>query len=92
MLGLRKENQCAKGSVNILLLLTILISLLVLSVITGSISIASFEALIGATVGIVGTSFSFAFSIFTGIVKELSKQQEIKRKSTIKWLCYLEVN
>ena len=62
---------------------TILMSLLVLSVTTGSISIVSFEALIGAPVGIVSASFSFAFSLFTGIVKKLSKQQEIKRKSTI---------
>ena len=42
-------------------------SLIVLSVTTGSISIASFPTVIGAPVGIVSTSFSLAFSIFTGI-------------------------
>ena len=42
-------------------------SLIVLSVTTGSISIASFPTVIGAPVGIVSASFSLAFSIFTGI-------------------------
>ena len=40
-------------------------SLIVLSVTTGSISVASFATLIGAPVGIVSASFSLA--IFTGI-------------------------
>ena len=44
-------------------------SLIVLSVITGSISIASFATVIGAPVGITSASFSLAFSICTGIVK-----------------------
>ena len=47
-------------------------SLIVLSVTTGSISIASFAAVIG-TVGIVGTSFCLTFSISIGIVKKLLK-------------------
>ena len=42
---------------------------------TGSISIASF-----APVGMASTSFSLAFSISTGIVKNLKKQQEIRKK------------
>ena len=62
-------------------------SLIVLSVTTGSISIASFATVIGAPVGIASASFSLAFSISTGIVKKLLKQQEIKRKSIIKLLC-----
>ena len=57
------------------------------SVTTGIISIASFATVIGAPVEIVSTSFSLAISIFTGIVKKLLKQQEIKRKSIIKLLC-----
>ena len=49
-------------------------SLIVLSVTTGSISIASFATVIGAPVGIVSACFSLAFSIFTGILKKLHKQ------------------
>ena len=44
-------------------------SLIVLSVTTGSISTASFPIVIGVPVGIVSVSFSLAFSILTGIVK-----------------------
>ena len=63
-------------------------SVIVLSVTTGSISIASFATVIGAPVGIASTSFITAFSIFTGIMKKfLKKQQEIKRKSITKLLC-----
>ena len=62
-------------------------SLIVLSVRTGSISIASFATVIGAPVGITSASFTLGFLICTGIVKKLLKQQEVKRKSTIKLLC-----
>ena len=55
-------------------------SLIVLSVTTGSISIASFATVIGAPVGIVSASFSLAFSIFTGIVKKLLKTTRNKKK------------
>ena len=55
-------------------------SLIVLSVTTGSISIASFATVIGAPVGITSARFSLAFSICTGIVKKLLK-------ITIKLLC-----
>ena len=48
-------------------------SLIVLSVTTGSISVASFATIIGAPVGIVSASFSLAFSISTGIVKKTVK-------------------
>ena len=48
-------------------------SLIVLSVTTGNISIASFATVIGAPVGIASASFSLAFSIFTGIVKKTVK-------------------
>ena len=44
-------------------------SLIVLSVTTGSVSIASFATVIGVPVGIVSTSFSLAFSISTGLIK-----------------------
>ena len=49
-------------------------SLIVLSVTTGGISIASFATVIGALVGIASAIFSLAFSISTGIVKKLLKR------------------
>ena len=61
-------------------------SLIVLSVTTGSISIASFATVIGAPVGIVSASFSLPFSISTGIVKILLKATRNK-KNTIKLIC-----
>ena len=57
-------------------------SLIVLSVTTGSISIASFATVIGALVVIASASFSLAFSIFTGIVKKLLKTTQNKKKKT----------
>ena len=48
-------------------------SLIVLSVTTGSISIASFATAIGAPVAIIRASFSLAFSISVGIIKKLLK-------------------
>ena len=44
-------------------------SLIVLSVTTGSISIASFASVIGAPVGMMSARCSLAFSITTGFVK-----------------------
>ena len=55
-------------------------SLIVLSVTTGSISIASFATVIGAPVGITSASFSLAFSICTGIIKKLLKTTRNKKK------------
>ena len=55
-------------------------SLIVLSVTTGNISIASFATVIGAPVGIASASFSLAFSIFTGIAKKLLKTTRNKMK------------
>ena len=62
-------------------------SLIVLSVTTGSISIASFATVIGAPVGMMSASCSLAFSITTGIVKKLLKTTRNKKKNTIKLLC-----
>ena len=55
-------------------------SLVVFSVTNGSISIASFATVIGAPAGITSPSFSLAFSICTGIVKELLKSTRSKKK------------
>ena len=54
--------------------------LMVLSVTTGSISIASFANVIGALVGIASASFSLTFSISTGILKKLLKITRNKKK------------
>ena len=55
-------------------------SLILSSVTTGSISIASFATVIGAPVGIISASFSLAFSISTGIIKKLLKTTRNKKK------------
>ena len=55
-------------------------SLIVLSVATGSISIASFATAIGAPVGIMSASCSLAFSITTGFVKKFLKTIRNKEK------------
>ena len=51
-----------------------------MKMITGSISIASFATGTGTPVGIASASFSLAFSISTGIVKNLFKTMQIKKK------------
>ena len=55
-------------------------SLIVLSVTTGSISIASFATVIGAPVGMMSASCSLAFSITTGFVKKFLKTTRNKKK------------
>ena len=54
--------------------------LIVLSVTTGSISIASFATVIGAPVGMMSASCSLAFSITTGFVKKFLKTIRNKKK------------
>ena len=56
-------------------------SLIILSVTTGSISIASFATVIGAPVGIASASFSLAFSISAGILKQLLKATRNEKKA-----------
>ena len=51
-------------------------SLIALSVTTGSISIASFATVIGALPGIISVSFSFSFSISTGLIKKTIKNSK----------------
>ena len=68
-------------------------SLNVLSILSGSISIASFATVIGAPAGIIGASCGFTFSITSGFVKNFLKTiRKKKRKNTTKLLCWLEVN
>ena len=55
-------------------------SLILLSVTTGSISIALFSTVIGAPVEVTSTSFSLAFSICTRIVKKVLKTTTSKKR------------
>ena len=55
-------------------------SLIVLSIETGSISIATFAEVIGTPVGMMSKSCSLAFSITTGVVKKLLKTTRNKKK------------
>ena len=55
-------------------------SLIVFSVTTGSISIASFATVTGTPVGMVSASFSLAFSISTWVAKKLLKTTRNKKK------------
>ena len=55
-------------------------SLFVLSATSGSISIASFETIIGTPVGIASPSLSVTFSLSTGLVKNLLKTTRNKKK------------
>ena len=55
-------------------------SLIFLSVVTGSISIASFATFIGAPVGIMSASCSLTFSFATGFVKKFLKTIRNKKK------------
>ena len=55
-------------------------SLNVLSILSGSISIASFASVIGATAGTTGASFGFTFSIASGFVKKFLKTIRNKNK------------
>ena len=55
-------------------------SLIVLSLSTGSLSIALFATAIGAPVGMISTSCSLAFSVTTWIVQKLLKTTRNKNK------------
>ena len=55
-------------------------SLIVLSVTSGAVSIASFAIVIAAPIGITSVSLSLAFSLCTGLVKKLSKATRNKKK------------
>ena len=65
--------------------------LIVLSATSGRVSI-SFSSVIRAPAGIASASFTLIFSLATGIVKKLLNITRKKRKSMIKFLCWLKVN
>ena len=66
--------------------------LIVLSATTGGVSIISFTTIVGAPVGIASAIFTFIFSLSTGIIKKLLNITRKKRKSMIKFSCWLKVN
>ena len=51
-----------------------------LSILSGSISIASFTTVIGAPAGIIGASCGLTFSVIWGFVKEFLKTMRNKKK------------
>ena len=61
-------------------------SLNVLSILSGSISIASFASVIGAPAGIIGASCGFTFSITSGFVKTFLKTIRNKKKKHNKFV------
>ena len=60
--------------------------LVILSVTTGEVSVISFTSVIGAPIGTVSASFTFIFSLTTGIVKKLLDITRKKRKKPDKIL------
>ena len=66
--------------------------LIILSATTGRASICSFTSIVGAPAGIASASFTLIFSLTTGITKKLLNITRKKRKSMIKFLCWLNVN
>ena len=54
--------------------------MIVLSVTSGGVSIASFAAVVRAPIGITSASLSLAFSLCTGFVKKLLKATRNKKK------------
>ena len=65
---------------------------IVLSATSCGVSIISFTSIVGAPVRIASASFTLIFSLATGIVKKLLNITRKKRKSMIKFLCWLKVN
>ena len=62
-------------------------SLIFLSVLASSISIASFVSVIGPPAGIIGASCGLTFSITSGFIKKFLKTTTNKKKKHIKLLC-----
>ena len=63
-------------------------SLIVLSVTSGRISIASSATVIRIPIGIASASLILTFSLFTGLAKKLLKATRNKKRNVIKLLCF----
>ena len=57
--------------------------LIVLSAASGGVSIISFMSVVGAPVGVASASFTFIFSLTTGIVKKLSSITRNKKRKHV---------
>ena len=66
--------------------------LTVLSAVTGGVCIISSTNVVGAPVGIASASFTLIFSLTTGTIKKLLSITRSKKKSMIRFLCWLKVN
>ena len=66
--------------------------LIILKATSSGVCIISSASVDGAPVGIASASFTLIFSVTTGIVKKLLNITRKKRKSMIKFLCWLKVN
>ena len=67
--------------------------LIVLSATTGGVSICSFTSIVGAPVRVASANFALIFSLTTRTTKKLLNiTRKKKRKSMIKFLCWLKVN
>ena len=64
-------------------------SLNALSILAGSISIASFVTVIGASAEIIGASCGLTFSVTLGFIKKFLKTTRNKKKKHKKLVCYL---
>ena len=59
---------------------------------SGGVSIILFASIVGTPVGIASARLTLFFSLTTGIIKKLLNITKKKRKSMIKFLCWLKVN
>ena len=64
----------------------------VLSILSGSIYIASFASVIGVPAAIIGASYSFTFSFTSGFVTRFLKTIRNKKKRHNKVVVHLELN
>ena len=69
-------------------------SLNILSILSGSISIASFKGVIGVPAGIIGASLGFTFSITSGFVNKFLKaiRNKMKKQNKIVMLARSKLN
>ena len=67
-------------------------ALIVLRAASSGVLIILFTSIVGAPVGIASASLTLFFSLTTGIIIKLLNITRKKRKSMIKFLCWLKVN
>ena len=88
----QRKSCCKKLSKYVAVFDCIEQALIVLSTTSGAVSIISFANIDGTPAGIASASLTLFFSLTTGIIKKLLNITRKKRKSMIKFLCWLKVN